>query len=224
MSLSTHPGICLAALYAHNIVMAEKSFRAFDLAGRNAHTIPDVIRIDKHRLRGGEWPSTRGRSVVSQDVMDARVEEVLRCSDPSDACEHCKPRWGNISITFVLTSHPFTGGADGSDPSCDTDCYTSFVKSFLPTSLIELRGPGPLGYSTFVKRGVNLKKHTWLGEYIGELRPLKKVNLDLAVGVQSMYRFDVTLQDRETVVLDSEKAGNWTRYMNSSCEPNCEVW
>lgn len=84
-----------------------------------------------------------------------------------------------------------------------------------------------MGYGTFLKKGATLPKHAWLGEYLGELRPLGHVDRELGEGLQSMYRFDFEFGEeggREDVVLDSERAGNWTRFMNSSCEPNCEVW
>jgi SET domain-containing protein len=89
--------------------------------------------------------------------------------------------------------------------------------------MIELRGPLPgRGYGAFVKHGARIVKGQWVGEYIGELRPLSAVAAGIAAGVQSMYRFDFS-NDGETVVVDSERRGNWTRFVNSSCVPNLDV-
>lgn len=75
-----------------------------------------------------------------------------------------------------------------------------------------------------MKRGMGIRKGEWVGEYIGELRPIQRVNRDLERGIQSMYRFDFALEGGETVVVDSERRGNWTRFVNSSCCPNLDVW
>lgn len=80
-----------------------------------------------------------------------------------------------------------------------------------------------MGYSAFVRPGVTIRKGQWVGEYVGELRPMKRVNKELDTGKQSMYRFDFPV-DRGPVVVDSEWRGNWTRFINSSCECNLNVW
>lgn len=84
-----------------------------------------------------------------------------------------------------------------------------------------------MGYGAFVRKGVTIQKHQWVGEYIGELRPIKRVTKELQQwGKQSLYRFDIPVEDEKgggVVVVDSAEAGNWTRFVNSSCGGNLTV-
>lgn len=90
-----------------------------------------------------------------------------------------------------------------------TECYRQYSKDNFPADLVDIKGPGPLGYSAYTKPGVNIKKHQIVGEYIGELRPQE-------LGINSMYQFIVPGK----CALDSKDAGNWTRFINSHCRPN----
>ena len=70
-----------------------------------------------------------------------------------------------------------------------------------------------MGYSAYTKPGVQIKKGQWLGEYLGELRPID-------VETTSKYVFVIP----KKCLLDAEKAGNWTRFINSDCRPNVQCW
>lgn len=92
--------------------------------------------------------------------------------------------------------------------------------NFLPSSAIDIRGPGELGYGAWTAPNVTIKKGQWLEEYLGDLRPLP-TNLDAAArSSDSLYRIWIP----ETAIIDAEKAGNWTRFINSSCRPNVKPW
>lgn len=75
-----------------------------------------------------------------------------------------------------------------------------------------------------MRRSVLIKKNQWVGEYIGELRPHKRVQNELKnLGKQTMYRFDIHTELASgrmgpIIVLDSELEGNWTRFINSRCK------
>lgn len=77
---------------------------------------------------------------------------------------------------------------------------------------MDIRGPGPLGYTVYTKPGVYIKKGQWLGEYLGDLLPLDHKTT-------SLYCFHFAGR----CILDAGKAGNWTRFVNSSCEPNVQA-
>lgn len=63
----------------------------------------------------------------------------------------------------------------------------------------------------FTKPGVHIAKGTYLGEYVGDLRPL-----DSEQALESLYCTHV----RDQCIIDAEQSGNWTRFINSSCRPN----
>ncbi|CZT25233.1 uncharacterized protein RCC_10962 [Ramularia collo-cygni] len=206
----------------HAIPEQDRSFRAWNVDGRNTHLIPNVYRIDEHRLRGSEWPATRCLQGLSSNRMSELVEKKLHNPSSTTTCEHCT----SSSISPERTETYNLGLLPSSDPLCTISCYHDFTASHFSHPLIELRGPGPLGYGAFVRRGITIKKDQWVGEYIGELRPIKRVNRDLKIyGKQSMYRFDIPVEGKEdVVVVDSEQKGNWSRFVNSSCGANLIVW
>jgi hypothetical protein len=193
-------------------------FRAFSPSGLTSHTIPNVKRIDSNHLRSGEWPNTKARQSLSEVDFAANV---LRSESTEIACEYCELLAPVPRTYFLSANKPFLGGYS---LTCGDSCYFSFIATHFSKPLTELRGPGPQGYGAFVKRGTGIRKGEWVGEYIGELRPIHRVNRDLERGIQSMYRFDFALENGGTVVVDSEKRGNWTRFINSSCCPNLDVW
>ncbi|RMY86583.1 hypothetical protein D0862_10885 [Hortaea werneckii] len=83
------------------------------------------------------------------------------------------------------------------------------------------RDPGPRrkGVRRVHAPGIRIPKDQWLDEYIGELLPLP--NPDTAsTDTSSLYRLWIP----GTAIIDAERAGNWTRFVNSSCSPNVRVW
>ena len=105
------------------------------------------------------------------------------------------------------------GGEYTNAKSCGKQCLRDFRKdNFPPAKDIDIRGPGSLGYSAFLApKADSIPKDAFIGEYLGELRPLD---------AQSLYRFVVP----GVCVIDAEPAGNWTRFINSHCKPNVKPW
>lgn len=95
-------------------------------------------------------------------------------------------------------------------PQCGAKCYREFKKQFVANK-IDIRGPGPLGYMAYTKPRVHFTKGQYLDEYIGDLRP---IGSDTAH--KSLYVFEVP----HRCLIDAGEAGNWTRFINSSCRPN----
>lgn len=104
-----------------------------------------------------------------------------------------------------------TGGSFSKDPSCGgITCLRAFRKQHFSRPCADIRGPsGVSGYGAFAKPGQSIPKGAYLGEYIGELCPLGTRN-------ESLYRFDVP----SVCTIDAQAAGNWCRFINSSCRPN----
>ena len=76
-----------------------------------------------------------------------------------------------------------------------------------------------MGYGAFTAPNVRIRKGQWLDEYIGELLPLPNPNTTSTAST-SLYRLWIP----GTAIIDAERAGNWTRFVNSSCRPNVRVW
>ena len=72
-----------------------------------------------------------------------------------------------------------------------------------------------MGYGAYTKPGVHIKKDQYLDEYIGDLLPCGSCD-----ETNSRYQFEIP----GICVVDAEKAGNWTRFINSHCRPNVKPW
>ena len=66
-----------------------------------------------------------------------------------------------------------------------------------------------------------LKKSDRLIEYVGKLRTHAQVDKDDSGDVDSGHTFLFTLNDN--YVIDANYGGNEARWMNHSCDPNCEA-
>jgi len=75
------------------------------------------------------------------------------------------------------------------------------------------------GKGVFAKR--NIPKGTRIIEYMGERVPLTKLLVEIAEGKPaSVYTFRLT----DSTVIDGARNGNEARFINHSCEPNCEAY
>ena len=61
---------------------------------------------------------------------------------------------------------------------------------------------------------MTIRKGAWVGEYLGELRPL-------TADINSTYRFEIP---GAGCAIDAQSSGNWTRFINSHCRPNVKPW
>ncbi|KAJ4290346.1 hypothetical protein N0V90_010562 [Kalmusia sp. IMI 367209] len=190
--------------------MAKKAdFFAYSRDGEKCKIARPPVKLSNHVLRKEEWNNAaamckkvkgveKKRSLKTKKKSTKSIRNTLDAisyNDPEFECLHCS-RLGDDSL-------------------CTVKCYHSFTKLHLTpiTANIQIRGPGPLGYSAHTT--TPLAKHQWLGEYIGELRPLS-----LSRTQQSHYWLEIPGK----CAIDAEEKGNWTRFMNSSCEPNVKLW
>jgi hypothetical protein len=105
-----------------------------------------------------------------------------------------------------------TGGRLGDDRACGTKCYDDFIATQLANPRVDIFGPGELGYGVYTTAKTQIKKGQYVEEYIGDIRP---------PDAESMYRFVIP---PDLCVIDAEKGGNWTRFINSGCKPNLKAW
>ena len=85
---------------------------------------------------------------------------------------------------------------------------------------IEVRGSAIQGRGVYATR--RIRKGTWIIEYTGER--ISHVEADRRYDDDSMDRHHTFLFTvSELVCLDASVGGNDARYINHSCEPNCEA-
>ncbi|KAI7372942.1 hypothetical protein KC328_g16924, partial [Hortaea werneckii] len=197
-------------------------FKAYNLERRGRlHTLPTPpAKITRHRMdrqvwaraiseasstgdggmKGGRGKKRKGRK-AGKGKPPKSAADVVRCRSQEALCLHC--------------------GRYSDDPACSPKCYTAFrTTNFLSSSSIDIRGPGETGYGAFTAPGVHISKGQWLDEYIGELLPLPSPDTASTNPSISLYRLWIP----GTAIIDASRAGNWTRFINSSCRPNVRVW
>lgn len=107
---------------------------------------------------------------------------------------------------------------------CTIECYNEFREEhFEPArNKIEIRETGDqnLDLGVYVKPGQTINEDDWLGEYLGEILPG-----DTLEQLQSWYAFDLAEFPKDglpKITIDAATHGNWTRFVNSSCNPNVQ--
>jgi hypothetical protein len=102
--------------------------------------------------------------------------------------------------------------------SCNNKkCYESFKRDRFRDFQcnLELKETPKMGVGVFLRENGTrrlLREGQYIGEYIGEVIPLATV-------AASDYAVDMA----ESCRIDSGRAGNWTRFINSSCTPNVRM-
>lgn len=76
-----------------------------------------------------------------------------------------------------------------------------------------------IGKGVFAKR--KIPRGTRIIEYTGERVPLENLLVEVVAGrISPVYTFRLN----ETTVIDGARNGNESRFINHSCEPNCEAY
>ena len=213
----------------------DAQFKVFDLRRKNSQLLPStLVKVRCHRLDVGEWKegredvpagrlrsgkvwkATRGRVAKKKSApkLPKTAMDVLKALAPDEwPCKQCG-EFGKVGFLALVTV--VTGvRVELIVIQCNIKCYREFKKQFIAEKF-EIRGPGRLGYAAFTKPRVNIAKGQYIDEYVGDLRPI-----DSEIAFKSLYCFEIP----ELCVVDAERAGNWTRFINSSCRPNlsCEA-
>ena len=194
-----------------------------------------------HRIARSDWAAPkvvkglgkRGAKATKKKAVGAgslTAASLLRCDDAEICCQHCG-RFGDDPECGTRCYTAFRKAADadklivshsiperyrllrhlGQEP--EPSHPSPSITETLLTTPPEIKGPGKHGYSAYTKPGCTLTKGQWLGEYVGQLRPL-------ALQTDSLYRFEIP----GVCAIDAEPCGNWTRFVNSSCAPNVSAW
>ncbi|EME78785.1 uncharacterized protein MYCFIDRAFT_178889 [Pseudocercospora fijiensis CIRAD86] len=94
------------------------------------------------------------------------------------------------------------------DDDCGIKCVEEFRRRHFFKYKPQIQPSGSCGYGAFNTRSP-IPADTYLSEYLGNLIPSDDAP-------RSLYLLDI----KGLFSIDAAKAGNWTRFINSSCEPN----
>ncbi|KAH7628268.1 hypothetical protein B0T09DRAFT_268277 [Sordaria sp. MPI-SDFR-AT-0083] len=112
----------------------------------------------------------------------------------------------------------FECGCNPDDPACGG--MKTFFKKWLE---IRHTGSADKGYGIFVKSTgrYEIPQGSYLGHYVGEIIPGPPKTKGKDADNRYLYELQVGLEwDADRPLVDASKMGNWTRFMNSSCDPN----
>lgn len=125
----------------------------------------------------------------------------------------------------------FECGRKPDDPACGIACYDEIhsgggsksMKDFFKKWLeIRHTGSKDKGYAVFVKSTgqYEIPAGSYLGHYVGEIVPGPSKGVG---GANNRYLYEPQVGsnwDADRPIIDAGNMGNWTRFMNSSCNPN----
>lgn len=172
-----------------------------------------------------EYITDYARAAIAEPVAHQGVTHCYTCF----ACQR-QPDDPECGVECYDRIH---SGEGGDDDGSGEDSMKDFFRKWL-----EIRDTGSeKGYGVFVKSNgrYEIPKGSYLGHYIGEIipGPTKPSNWNKGKGAKRLkkksgdednrylYEPQVGLEyELDRPLIDAGKMGNWTRFMNSSCEPN----
>lgn len=211
----------------HTPTITRPTFKALSLPVHDAQgnlqtpsqlqTVPDVTKTNIYTFREQDFyqfpnvPSAQDRRIDFTHIYPSWVRQQLKV--PAEDTRERRDNVYNCSMCFKAAD------AKG----CAAACYNRYVQRFIPMEQrIELRDVAGKGTGAFLAQGGNYRiaVGTKVGIYFGRLIP-HKLN---KVWGPSNYTLPASgVQTRGALIIDSAQEGNWTRFINSSCEPNLEV-
>ena len=202
--------------YVRGVKEAVIAFQQF--CARNEQKIIDAQRkIDDSDKPPPYKYMPHNRPVYPVKVKTCAVSENSVCSCKSTDPDPCGPDSNCMNRITQYECHPATcpAGAD----KCQNQRFAMFQYS--PTDIFKSENKGwGLRASDDISCGV------FVGEYCGEL--IDENECKARVRNQNLtqnYNFYFCVLDRDRVI-DASKKGNHLRFINHSCEPNCQtqVW
>ncbi|KAK4466045.1 hypothetical protein QBC42DRAFT_156277, partial [Cladorrhinum samala] len=117
------------------------------------------------------------------------------------SCSHCQASWNSNLCTIA--------------------CYVAFREAhFAPKeAMIEIKDTRETGKGAFLLAGNTIQAGDWIGEYLGRILPAGSARANTS---DYVYKLDGLLNSRmRQVDVDAAAEGNWTRFLNHCCRPNC---
>ncbi|XP_066495308.1 histone-lysine N-methyltransferase NSD3 isoform X2 [Tiliqua scincoides] len=174
----------------------------------------EALEIERNSRKPPPYKHIKSNKVVGKvQIQVADLSEIPRCN--------CKPTDENpcglesecLNRMLQYECHPQVCPAG---ECCQNQCFT---KRLYPEA--EIIKTDRRGWGLTTKR--NIKKGEFVNEYVGELIDEEECRLRIKRAhensVTNFYMLTVT-KDR---IIDAGPKGNYSRFMNHSCNPNCET-
>ncbi|XP_053125515.1 histone-lysine N-methyltransferase NSD3 isoform X5 [Hemicordylus capensis] len=174
----------------------------------------EALEIERNSRKPPPYKHIKSNKVVGKvQIQVADLSEIPRCN--------CKPTDENpcglesecLNRMLQYECHPQVCPAG---ERCQNQCFT---KRLYPEA--EIIKTDRRGWGLRTKR--NIKKGEFVNEYVGELIDEEECRLRIKRAhensVTNFYMLTVT-KDR---IIDAGPKGNYSRFMNHSCNPNCET-
>lgn len=176
-----------------------------------------VDKIPNYLIDENDWTATippaqeaanninlHARTIQSR----CRTKESLLKIRPTDgvspnifSCSYCNRTW--------------------SSPACTIACYTAFREAHFDQkeAMIEIKDTRETGKGVFLLPGNFIHAGNWIGEYLGRILPAGSAR---ANNSDYVYKLDAqTGTAMRQIDVDASTEGNWTRFLNHCCRPNC---
>ncbi|KAK2068792.1 hypothetical protein P8C59_003413 [Phyllachora maydis] len=205
-------------------------FTGWDAARQRTHTIkgsPPVVAIAEHGVSFTDWSASGSALRVAPPAAAVRRRTRARTAWAADQLArvlgHAVGR-----IPCYVCGRRRSPSSRGRPPRCGPGCYAALqsrlvtigghdTKTGPAAAALELRACA-FGYGVFVRPGHRLRAGAPLGEYLGLVKPW-----DMDYGRNSAYLFELGPGPQPHALVDAERCGNWTRFVNSHCAPNVAV-
>ncbi|KAJ0044205.1 hypothetical protein NL108_008122, partial [Boleophthalmus pectinirostris] len=153
------------------------------------------------------------RPVGRVQVCTADISEIPKCNcKPSDE-RPCSFESECLNRMLLYECHPQVC------PSGDRCCNQDFTKRLYPDTKI-IKTPGK-GWGLISLR--DIKKGEFVNEYIGELIDEEECRSRIKYAQENnITNFYMLTIDKDRII-DAGPKGNYSRFMNHSCQPNCET-
>ncbi|XP_062817425.1 histone-lysine N-methyltransferase NSD3 isoform X3 [Anolis carolinensis] len=174
----------------------------------------EALEIERNSRKPPPYKHIKSNKVVGKvQIQVADLSEIPRCNcKPSDE-NPCGLESECLNRMLQYECHPQVCPAG---EGCQNQCFT---KRLYPEA--EIIKTDRRGWGLRTKR--NIKKGEFVNEYVGELIDEEECRLRIKRAhensVTNFYMLTVT-KDR---IIDAGPKGNYSRFMNHSCHPNCET-
>nr|XP_060643438.1 histone-lysine N-methyltransferase NSD3 isoform X2 [Anolis sagrei ordinatus] len=174
----------------------------------------EALEIERNSRKPPPYKHIKSNKVVGKvQIQVADLSEIPRCNcKPSDE-NPCGLESECLNRMLQYECHPQVCPAG---ERCQNQCFT---KRLYPEA--EIIKTDRRGWGLRTKR--NIKKGEFVNEYVGELIDEEECRLRIKRAhensVTNFYMLTVT-KDR---IIDAGPKGNYSRFMNHSCHPNCET-
>lgn len=200
----------ISGVFKKALQEAEESFRAVIVAKQ----LQEEVKIAENDKKPAQYKHIRfNKPVGAVQIHTAALGEIAKCSCRRTEPNPCGPESECLNRMLMYECHPALC------PAGDRCQNQRFQKCDYPTTEVFKTSWGGWGLRSqgFVKKG------TFVNEYVGELvdeeECRRRIELAHDRNVTNFYMLTID-KDR---IIDAGPKGNYSRFMNHCCDPNCET-